>query len=64
MDLAKTQKALKSMDKAMSDLKDAGYIKTASAIESMYEGIRYDLDEALEMAKDIKQEMEVRYEND
>lgn len=57
MKLKETQKALVALDKAIEALKKAEYYEVAKDLEITHDLINNDLCEALDMVKEIKQEM-------
>ena len=57
MKLKETVNALRKLDKAIEALKKAEYYEVAKDLEITYDLINNDLCEALDMVKEIKEEM-------
>lgn len=57
MKLKETRKTLVALGKAIEALKKAEYYEVAKDLETTYDLINNDLCEALDMIKEIKQEM-------
>lgn len=56
INLKKTTEALEALDKASKLLKEAGFSNAANTLDSIYEIINSDLNDALDIANDVKQE--------